>query len=239
VLITGFVSVVSEWFRSDLFKVGAITVTKEMRYDMYINYFAKCSKLTLQVDKEKSQKFFNMKNIEADLQIIERHIGYHKPLNQKNRLLTLAYLVWMIVVSWQISVITLSGLIGLSLFQYLTNFATKRIGKRSQSHRSKLLDISLGSFSNNISNYHKMAGQFDKINDSMYVSSYKDFVILGFCKFLQLSAGIVYACGLVMEAKKLYLNTGNPSNSHSGFKDADLEIGDIFSYSIYFVLFII
>lgn len=234
-MITAVVSIISEWFRSDLFKVGAVTVTKEMRYDLYVNYFQKCAKFTQPIDQEKSQKYFNFKAIEDDLETFERHLSFHQPLNQRNKLLLLAYLVLLFVVNWVMAFTALGGLVFLVLMQALTNYMARKAKLNSQRDRSELLDIGLRSFHNDQNKYNRTATNFALINDRMYVQLYKDLVVLGACKFLVMGCMIVYSLGLVILAKHMY-SQGKDEQDKPFAKDS-LQIDQIVTFAVYFALF--
>lgn len=234
ILITAFVSVISEWFRSDLYKVGAVSVSKEMRYDLYVNYFQKCSKLTLPIDKEKSQKYFNFKTIEDDLETFERHLSYHQPLNQRNKLLLLAYLVLLFVVSWVMALVALGGLVILAILQALTNLMASKAKSKSQSNRSELLEMALSSFHNDQNKYNQTATRFSQVNDKMFIQLYKDLVVLGGCKFLVMACIIIYSWGLVILAKEMYTKTSAGTQTSKEL----LQIDQIVSFAVYYALFL-
>jgi len=52
VLISGCVAIVAEHIQTDLFKVTAGRMAKEMRYDLFHCYFKKCAKLDTKIDKD-------------------------------------------------------------------------------------------------------------------------------------------------------------------------------------------
>ena len=128
-----------------------------MRYDIYINFFSKCPKMKLRIDKDKSSKLMSFVNIEKDLQTIEEHVAMHKPNNIKHRILFLAYIVFMFVISWETSILAVVGFVCIIMLQLLVKHLSDRVKTRTQSHRSKMLGVALDSFQTDQNKYHKYA----------------------------------------------------------------------------------
>jgi len=98
--ITALVSLVGEWAWSDCWRVAGVRIAKELRYDIYLTYFKKCTKLVQPVDKVQSSKFFNFKDIEQDISTLEYHTAVQSPIGLRRKILSFASLVGLFVSSW-------------------------------------------------------------------------------------------------------------------------------------------
>ena len=94
------VSIFCEWVCSDLLRVGAVSIAKELRYDMFLCYFRKCTRFTNPVDKEKNKQFFDLNKIEADISVLEQNISHFMPLRVKRILISLMSIISMFIISW-------------------------------------------------------------------------------------------------------------------------------------------
>jgi ABC-type transport system involved in cytochrome bd biosynthesis fused ATPase/permease subunit len=100
--------------------VGAASVTKELRYDLFVQYFQRCSKLTLAVDKEKSLQLFNLKEIDKDLDMLERHLSHFRPLNIKRWFACLISIGVMFYICWQLALVVAGGMLIIFIFKALS-----------------------------------------------------------------------------------------------------------------------
>lgn len=53
-IVVALITLVAEWTASDLNRVMALGISKQLRYDLFFNFFERCPKLHQEVDKDKS-----------------------------------------------------------------------------------------------------------------------------------------------------------------------------------------
>lgn len=111
--IIGGVSLACEFISSHLFRVASSRLAKEIRYDTYHCYFRKCAQIAKgqkELDVDQSMRFFQFKKVNEDIDVLATHLQYYVPLRIKSALCTLGSLVFLFIVSWQLTLVALGGL---------------------------------------------------------------------------------------------------------------------------------
>ena len=96
-----------------------------MRYDIFYCYFQKVAKAqkdsTVEVEYRESQKHFNFKEIDGDIQTLENSFIETAPTKSKHLLLACSSFVAACVYSWQVTLVILLGMLLIVIFNFFVD----------------------------------------------------------------------------------------------------------------------
>lgn len=128
----------AEQCRVSILMIAAAKTTSQLRFDLYINFFRKCTRVRFDLDKTQTQTLFNFREIDQDICTVETYLGEVLPDEVRRRMMALILIGLMIATSWELS---LTALIGISIIRVIVgvkNYCIRRNRSRIQLTKSSL-----------------------------------------------------------------------------------------------------
>lgn len=139
-----------------------------MRYDIFYCYFQKVAKAqkdsTVEVEYRESQKHFNFKEIDGDIQTLENSFIQTAPTKSKHLLLACSSFVAACVYSWQVTLVILLGLLLIVIFNFFTTRCLTKGDVSRKALKDEMLSISRKAFKMKGVELNDYANKFGSIN---------------------------------------------------------------------------
>jgi ABC-type transport system involved in cytochrome bd biosynthesis fused ATPase/permease subunit len=128
IFTANIISSICEWIKASRNNRLAQGFSAKMRYDLYHCYAIKCSGHDgkLDVDTEFSLNHFDMRKINEDIQILQDNFEYYEPLRTKCKIVVSFCLLFMVYVSWKLTLATFGGVIVIVLYTAITERGLKK-----------------------------------------------------------------------------------------------------------------
>jgi ABC-type multidrug transport system fused ATPase/permease subunit len=205
-LTTSVVSCICNWIQTDIFRKRAFYISKELRYDLYLNYFAKCKRVgkDAKINVAESKKHFDMNAINADVELLLEHLAIYRPLQMKRILLSVASLICMFVISWQLTLVTLSGVLAIFITEAFSERLAQQRTQKSTGYKESLYTITQNSFTTLTNEFNMHANEFDNQNEKVFRYDRASAFSYGFSRFTYLTIVCLYRVGLIWYTYGLY-----------------------------------
>ena len=139
-----------------------------MKYDIFYCYFQKVAKAqkdsTVEVEYRESQKHFNFKEIDGDIQTLENSFIQTAPTKSKHLLLACSSFVAACVYSWQVTLVILLGLLLIVIFNFFTTRCLAKGDVSRKALKDEMLSISRKAFKMKGVELNDYANKFGSIN---------------------------------------------------------------------------
>lgn len=106
--IAAFISAIAEWVVNDLYLMTATRISKQIRYDIFHCQIIKLNKMRNNlneqpIDYAKTKEAFNMKDLDNELKIIEKNLGFYLPVSIKAKFIIFINFIMMFFFSWKLA----------------------------------------------------------------------------------------------------------------------------------------
>ena len=139
-----------------------------MKYDIFYCYFQKVAKAqkdsTVEVEYRESQKHFNFKEIDGDIQTLENSFIQTAPTKSKHLLLACSSFVAACVYSWQVTLVILLGLLLIVIFNFFTTRCLAKGDVSRKALKDEMLSISRKAFKMKGVELNDYTNKFGSIN---------------------------------------------------------------------------
>jgi ABC-type multidrug transport system fused ATPase/permease subunit len=139
-----------------------------MRYDIFYCYFQKVAKAqkdsTMDVEYRESQKHFNFREIDGDIQTLENSFIEMAPTKSKHLLLACGSFVAACVYSWQVTLVILLGMLLIVIFNFFVTRCLARGDASRKALKDEMLSASRKAFKMKGVELNDYANKFDGIN---------------------------------------------------------------------------